>query len=84
MLQYMIIEIFLPGCKAAVYERLKSRGRLMPDGLAYIDSWLEKDGNRCFQLVEAADRKLIDEWIVRWSDLVSFEVIEIGDKPDGG
>lgn len=83
MKRYMIIETFRPGCKAAVYERLGREGRLMPDGLAYLNSWLEKDGDRCFQLVEATNSSLIDEWIERWTDLVSFEVIQIGDKPDG-
>ena len=54
---------------------------MLPDRLHYIDSWLEQDGNRCFQLMATDDVALLDEWISRWSDLVDFEVVKIGDKP---
>ena len=52
MKQYMVIETFFPGCKGKIYERFHAKGRRLPDGLAYLNSWLEKDGNRCFQLME--------------------------------
>ena len=55
---------------------------MLPDGLFYIDSWLEKDGNRCFQLMETEDPGLFDLWTKNWKDLGSFEIIEIGDKPN--
>ena len=54
---------------------------MLPDGLGYIDSWLEKDGDRCFQLMETDSPDLFEKWIASWSDLVSFEVIEL-EKPD--
>jgi hypothetical protein len=73
----MVIETFAPGRKMAVYERFRLRGRMLPDGLAYLESWLEKDGDRCFQLMEADSKDLFAEWINHWKDLVSFEVIEI-------
>ncbi len=50
---------------------------MLPDGLCYIDSWLEKDGDRCFQLMETDSPDLFEKWIASWSDLVSFEVIEL-------
>jgi hypothetical protein len=81
MKQYMVIETFLPGCKQNVYDRFHARGRMLPDGLVYINSWLEKDGERCFQLMETEDAALFDVWTDRWKDLVSFEIIEIGEKP---
>ena len=81
MTQYMVIENFLPGCKDAVYERFARKGRMLPDGLKYLDSWLEDDGNRCFQLMETHDRSLCDEWIEHWKDLMNFEIVQVGSKP---
>jgi Protein of unknown function (DUF3303). len=80
----MVIEYFAPGAKAKVYERFEEKGRMLPEGLIYIDSWLEKDGDRCFQLMETNDRPLFDRWIDSWKDLVRFEIIELGAKPDSG
>lgn len=84
MKRYMIIERFAPGARAAVYERFHRMGRMLPDGLCYIDSWLEKDGDRCFQLMETADHSLFARWIDCWKDLVHFEIIELGEKPAKG
>ncbi len=81
MTQYMVIETFLPGCKSAVYARFGQSGRMMPDGLHYVNSWLEKNGDRCFQLMETDNPDLFDEWIANWNDLVQFEIIEIGEEP---
>ena len=81
MKRYMIIEHFAPGAKAKIYERFHQKGRMLPDGLVYIDSWLEKDGDRCFQLMETDDRSLFDAWVDCWKDLVRFEIIELGEKP---
>ena len=77
----MVIEAFAPGRKMAVYDRFRLRGRMLPDGLAYLDSWLEKDGDRCFQLMETDSPGLFAEWINHWKDLVSFEVIELESPP---
>jgi hypothetical protein len=82
MKRYMVIEHFVPGAKEKVYERFQERGRMLPEGLIYIDSWLEKDGDRCFQLMETNDASLFDRWTGAWKDLVRFEVIELGEKPD--
>ena len=81
MKKYMVIESFLPGCRQKVYERFAARGRMLPQGLVYVESWLEKDGDRCFQLMETDDPSLFALWIDQWSDLVGFELIEIGQKP---
>ncbi|MFN2622031.1 MAG: DUF3303 domain-containing protein [Chthoniobacterales bacterium] len=80
MKRYMVIETFAPNAKDKVYERFREKGRLLPDGLIYIDSWLEKDGGRCFQLMETNDRSLFDRWMDSWKDLVKFEIIELGKK----
>ena len=81
MKTYMVIERFKPGCLSAVYQRFEAKGRMLPPGLFYLNSWLEKDCHRCFQLMEADDPRLFGEWTKHWEDLVDFEVIEIGEKP---
>jgi hypothetical protein len=81
MPQYMVIEKFSPGCKAKIYERFHIKGRMLPDGLLYVNSWLEKDGDRCFQLMQTDNFALFHAWIENWKDLVTFEVVEIGEKP---
>ena len=81
MKRYMVIEHFAPGMKSKVYERFDQNGRMLPEGLTYIDSWVEKDGDRCFQLMETEDPSLFDRWMDSWKDLVSFEITELGEKP---
>jgi hypothetical protein len=81
MKRYMVIEHFAAGAKDKVYERFHEKGRMLPDGLVYIDSWLEKAGDRCFQLMETHDPSLFDRWTDAWKDLVRFEIVELGEKP---
>jgi hypothetical protein len=81
MKRYMVIEHFAPGVKDKVYERFREKGRMLPDGLVYLDSWLEKKGDRCFQLMETNDPSLFDRWTENWNDLVSFEIILLSEKP---
>ena len=76
-MRYMVVETFAPGCKEDVYERFREKRRMLPDGLFYIDSWLEKDGDTCYQLMEMDFAELFDRWIEQRKDLVSFEVIEL-------
>jgi hypothetical protein len=76
-MRYMVVETFASGCKAAVYDRFRDKGRMLPDGLFYVDSWLEKDGDTCYQLMETDSPQLFDKWIEQWKDLVSFKVIEL-------
>ena len=81
MTKYMLIETSLLSRKDDVYERFIRCGRMLPDGLIYIYSWLEKDGARCFQLMATDDYRLFKEWIAHWSDTTHFEIVEIGRKP---
>ena len=81
MKQYLVIDHFAPGAKDKIYRRFGEKGRMLPDGLVYIDSWLAKEGDRCFQLMETSDPALFDRWTAHWSDLVRFEIIELGGKP---
>ena len=74
---FMVIERFREGKAKAVYERFRERGRMMPDGLDYVDSWVEADFNRCFQLVKSDNPNLIGQWTARWDDLVDFEIVPV-------
>jgi hypothetical protein len=76
-LLYMVVERFRDKDPAPVYRRFRDRGRLAPEGLQYVSSWVDDKLERCFQLMEADDRALLDEWIARWSDLVDFEVYPV-------
>lgn len=75
-LRYMVIERFTRGA-GPVYERAADQGRLLPDGLVYVDSWVDERLDRCFQLMETDDPALFDEWTARWSDLAEFEVVPV-------
>jgi hypothetical protein len=73
----MIIERFRGGNARPVYERFRDRGRLAPDGVAYVNSWVTDDLSTCYQVMDSPDRELVDQWIAAWSDLVEFEVIPV-------
>ena len=74
---YMVIEHFKDRNAAAVYQRFQEKGRMMPDGLRYIDSWIEPDYERCFQIMETDDPTLFDQWTANWNDLMDFEIIPV-------
>jgi hypothetical protein len=74
---YLVIEKYVHGPEP-VYERASGRGRLLPPGLTYLESWVEeRDLSRCFQLMETDDATVFDEWIANWSDLVEFEIVPV-------
>ena len=74
---YMIIEHFRGGDAVPVYRRFRDHGRLAPEGLRYVASWVTDDFLRCFQIMECEDRQLLAEWTARWEDLVEFEIIPV-------
>ena len=71
---YMVVEHFRDGDPRPVYARAREQGRLLPDGLRYVASWVSDDLRRCWQVMECEDAASVHEWIARWSDLVDFEV----------
>lgn len=71
---YMVVEHFKNKDAVPVYCRFRDRGRMAPEGLVYISSWVDDKFERCYQLMETGERRLLDEWIANWSDLVDFEV----------
>jgi hypothetical protein len=76
-LLYMIIEHFKNQDPAPVYQRLHDHGRLAPEGLQYVSSWVDVNLKRCFQLMETGNPEDLDEWIANWNDLVEFEVYPV-------
>jgi Domain of unknown function (DUF3303) len=73
----MIIEHFKNRNPVPVYRRFRDHGRLTPEGLQYVSSWVDERLERCFQLMETDDRKLLDEWIANWSDIIEFEIYPV-------
>lgn len=79
---YMVVEYFKNGDAVPAYRRFRDRGRLMPEGLVYLSSWVDVKLERCYQIMETHDRSLLDEWIANWSDLVEFEVVPVVTSKD--
>ena len=79
---YMVIERFKPGAAVEVYRRFKAHGRMMPEGLAYVSSWVDHNFNTCFQLMETDNEVLFQEWISRWQDLGDFEIVPVRTSTD--
>ena len=73
----MVIETFKNGDAKPIYYRFRDQGRLAPDGLTYISSWVDEKLEKCFQIMECDDRSLLDQWIANWSDIVDFEVYPV-------
>jgi Domain of unknown function (DUF3303) len=74
---YMLIESFKNRDAVPVYRRFRDRGRLAPEGLTYVSSWVTADLTACYQLMECDDPQLLEQWLARWSDLVDFEVVPV-------
>src|SRR5215472_15049068 len=74
---FMVIEQFRNQDGKSVYRRLRQKGRLMPDGLEFVNSWVAADLGRCFQLMECSDIALLQQWIAEWSDLIDFEIVPV-------
>jgi len=74
---YMVIERFKNQDAAPVYRRFRDEGRMMPEGIAYLSSWVDIKLECCFQIMETADPKLMAEWVGNWNDIVDFEVVPV-------
>ncbi len=74
---FMLIERFKNRDARAVYRRFREKGRIAPEGLSYVGSWIEANFDRCFQLMECSDARLLQQWMLQWQDLVEFEIIPV-------
>jgi hypothetical protein len=74
---FMVIEQFKNRNARQVYRRARQKGRMLPEGLHYLNSWVAADFDRCFQLMETEDTTLFRQWTAHWEDLVEFEIIPV-------
>ena len=74
---FMVIERFRDGRAPEVYRRFRERGRMAPEGVRYVDSWVDLKFERCFQVMEADDEALLRQWTANWDDLVDFEIVPV-------
>jgi hypothetical protein len=74
---YLIIESFRNRDAVPVYRRFREQGRLAPEGLKYLSSWVTDDLAKCYQVMECDDRGLLEQWMAKWRDLVDFEVVPV-------
>ena len=76
-MHFLVIEHFKNRDPVPVYRRFRAEGRLAPEGLNYVTSWITEDMTRCYQIMEAEHSALLNEWLARWEDLVDFEVFPV-------
>ena len=74
---FMVVEDFRGKDRKSIYRRFRDKGRMMPDGLRYVGSWVTADMGRCFQLMESEDVALLQRWVAEWCDLAEFEILPV-------
>ncbi len=74
---FMVIERFRGRDAKSVYRRFRDRGRMAPEGLTYVGSWIEANFDRCFQLMECEDARLLQQWVANWGELIDFEIVPV-------
>lgn len=79
---FMVIEHFDQARVKETYARFHERGRMMPEGLTYIDSWISADFARCFQVMQCDDVTKLQEWVLAWGDLARFEIVPLARSKD--
>jgi hypothetical protein len=74
---FIVVEKFRGQDVKAVYRHFRDKGRMMPDGLSFVSSWVTADVGRCFQLMECDDVTLLQRWVAEWSSVVEFEIVPV-------
>jgi hypothetical protein len=74
---FMVVEKFRNQDGKSVYRRFRDKGRLMPEGLTFVSSWVAADLSRCFQVMECEDVTRLQRWVTEWSDLIEFEIVPV-------
>ena len=74
---YMVVERFKEGAAPRIYERLREKGRMMPEGLNYVSSWIDHNLKTCWQVMETAEFVLLERWVDNWKDLMDFEIVPV-------
>ena len=73
----MVIEHFRPGKVKEMYKRFDQNGRMAPDGVTYVNSWIDEDVKVCYQVMESPSKEKLNEWISKWNDIVDFKIIPV-------
>ena len=81
---YMVVERFNEGAAAEIYARFREKGRMMPEGLEYVSSWIDLDFKICYQLMRTEDESLFSLWIENWKDLMKFNIVPVRTSADAG
>ena len=76
-MHFHVIESYRPDTADEIYRRLAVRGRMMPDGVSFVSSWVDMNFERCFMVMEADSEDLLWEWARNWEDLVEFEIVRV-------
>ena len=79
---YMVIERFKDGAAPQIYQRLRGKGRMMPEGLEYVSSWIDLDFKICYQLMRTDEASLFPQWTDAWKDLMDFEILPVLSSAD--
>lgn len=74
---FMVVERFKGDDARLAGERFLQHGRMLPQGVAYVTSWVDQAGTRCFQVMEAPNRESLGPWVARWDDLIDFEIVPV-------
>ncbi|MGO9243688.1 MAG: DUF3303 domain-containing protein [Candidatus Korobacteraceae bacterium] len=74
---FMVVEHFRNNDPLPIYRRFRDRGRMAPEGVQYVSSWVDDKLERCFQIMETSERNLLDRWMENWSDIVDFEIFPV-------
>jgi Protein of unknown function (DUF3303) len=74
---YMVVERFKQGAAPEIYRRFREKGRMMPDGLEYVSSWIDHDLKICWQLMQTENVDLFEQWTRHWDDLMDFEIVPV-------
>lgn len=77
IMKYMVIENYINGNYQKIYQRFFEKGRMAPDGLIYIESWVDEEMKKCYQIMECEDINLLHEWTSNWQDIVDFEIVPV-------
>jgi len=74
---FMVVEKFRNQDARTIYRRLREKGRMMPEGLTFVSSFVSADVSRCFQLMECDDVTKFQRWVAEWSDLMECEIVPV-------
>jgi hypothetical protein len=76
-MRFMVIEHFRDADPVPIYRRFRERGRMLPEGVTYVASWIEAGFQRCFQVMECDDLAKLQQWLLNWNDLAEFEIVPV-------